>query len=303
MVQKQPAYSSVSMKKVLCLGRSFTGRYLKQEFPVEVRFLGRQEVPLEPGWLPDLIVDTIPAIREDSDLLNPFYSEEILRLDELHGRRETKQEGGAFPAVLPYIHVSSTSVYPASSEGLLTVDELSETGESASCRKRLELEEAILKFRPEAAIVRAGGLYGPGRSLPIMIARGKTRFFERGNDIISRIHVHDLCRLILALGEHLIQGSAYFPGYQRTRLINAVDPHPSSVADTRDFLLEMYSEREMQESLARLGLSVPGSLPEPDPVSGQREVRSLYTSDLIGAFRFPDYRSGFRDSISRSMSP
>lgn len=271
---------------------------MQREFPVEVRFLGRQEPALEDGWVPDFIVDTVPAIREENSLLNPFYVEEIHRLDDLYSR--TAKDSASLPGSLPYIHISSTSVYPASVEGLLSVDELSPTGETESCRKRLELEEAILRFRPEAAIVRAGGLYGPGRSLPIMIAQGKARFFERGDDVISRVHVHDLCRLVLTLGQQ-IQDGVSFPGYQRSNLINAVDPHPSSVSETRLFLLEMYSEMEMQQGLRRLGLLAPTSLPEPAPVPGQREVRSIYAANLIGDFRFPDYRSGFRDSISRRM--
>lgn len=278
----------MAMERILCLGRSFTGSYLASEFPVQVRFLGRKEEPLDSWqdhWSPDLILDTIPAIHEQGQLRNPLYREELQR----------------FPSV-PFVHISSTSVYPIPAEGLLEADEMCAPGNSESCRRRLEVEESILKFRPDALILRAGGLYGPGRSLPLFVAQGRTRFFERGDDLISRIHVHDLCRLALAAGEGILEGREW-PGHERSRLINAVDPHPSSVSETRLFLQELYSEPEIRKSLEAMGLQPPDALPEPLGVQGRRLVRSLYTSDLIGRFRFPDYAAGFRDSILRSRSP
>jgi len=275
----------VGIQRILCLGKSFTGGYLSAEFPVDVQFLGRSEPALDPNFEPDLILDTVPAVHEEGTLQNPLYKRELANF-----------------AQVPFVHISSTSVYPSSSDGLLEVDEHSPTGDSESCRRRLDVEEAVLSYRPDALIIRAGGLYGRGRSLPQFLARGRSRFFERGNEIISRIHVHDLCRLVLAAGQRLQDKTAEFYGYERKNLINGVDPNPSTVEETRLFLLEFYKRSDVQKALEREGLVAPADLPSPGEVPGQRKVLSLYAAELIGRFRFPDFRTGFADSILRSES-
>jgi len=271
----------MSVRRILCLGQSFTGAYLASEFPVEVRFLSRSQWDSLDGFQPDIILDTVPSVEAGGEIKNPLYRMEVESFD------------------VPFIHISSTSVYPGSEDGLLEVDELSVTGESEKCRRRLLVEEAILKFRPDALIVRAGGLYGPGRSLPLFLAQGRGRFFERGNEIISRIHVHDLCRIVLAAGARLAAGKGSFPGFQRDQLINAVDPNPSSVEETRVYLQEFYQKPEIREVLQKEGLQAPEEMPAPAQVSGQRLVKSRYTESLIGRFRFPDFKAGFLDSMVR----
>ena len=270
------------MLKVLVLGRSFTGRYLRSHFPAEVAFLGRNESSLPSNFEPDLILDTVPAIHGEDGLLNPLYRDQWMRF-----------------AYTPFVHVSSTSVYPMPSVGVLEVDENSVPGSTERCRARLQVEEAVLKVRPDALIVRSGGLYGPGRSLPWMIAEGRSRFFERGNEIISRIHVHDLCRIILEAAKLMAAGNAYFPGFERDLLINGVDPEPSSVRETRDYLVEFFHRSDVREAIRSRGLNPPESLPDIADTSSQRLVRSLYTSQF-GPFDYPDYRAGFLDSVLRT---
>ncbi|HBS05978.1 MAG TPA: hypothetical protein DEA96_13505 [Leptospiraceae bacterium] len=271
----------MSIRRILCLGRSFTGGYLASEFPVKVRFLSRSDSDSLDGFEPDMILDTVPAVEEEGKLQNPLYRTEIASFQ------------------VPYVHISSTSVYPGSEKGLLEVDELSATGNSEKCMRRLLVEQAILEHRPDALIVRAGGLYGPGRSLPLFLAQGRGRFFERGDEIISRIHVHDLCRIVLAAGARVMDGEGSFPGFQREQLINAVDPNPSSVEETRAYLQEFYQKREIREALQKEGLQAPAEMPAPAKVPGQRLVKSRYAEQLIGRFRFPDFKAGFWDSMLR----
>lgn len=283
--QLSSAPEPMAIQRILCLGRSFTGTYLSREFPVEVRFLSRDTTDFDSNFEPDMILDTVPSVQEGDQILNPLYRTATDHLE------------------IPYIHVSSTSVYPASTHGILEVDEASASGTTDKCLRRLRVEEAVLQHRPEALILRSGGLYGPGRSLPHFLASGKSRFFERGNEIISRIHVHDLCRIILAAAAKMQASEDHFPGFNRKRLINGVDPNPSSVEETRQYLEQFYTLPEIRKALEKQGLAAPESLPLPPDVPGQRKVCSRYTEQLIGRFRFPDFKSGFMDSMLRPSQP
>ncbi len=250
---------------MLCLGAGFTTTYLARHFEADVRFLSR-DLPddlqaLEDGFEPQIIVDSIPPVQQGR-LLNPLY-------------RERWQ--GFNRAVL--IHLSSTSVYDR--ETTLINEETPPVPADARGQGRLDLEEAILAVRADAVIFRCGGIYGPGRCLPLSIANGQTAHVPGDNRYVSRIHVQDLCRLILVVGRRLYEARgdslpSLFPGYGRRNLLLAVDPTPSATADTLAFIHKTW------------GLSVPHV---DGPVVGRR-LQSLYASRL-GPFDFPDYRSGF----------
>lgn len=283
--------------RILCLGDGFTTAALRQlawaeptgdrdgvpnMHGIEVRTLSRRMQCSAPHggdlpdlFVPDLIVDTIPPVREGGRLLNPLYRDSL----------------DAFPDAV-FIHLSSTSVY--ATEGVDSVDELSVPFPDDRGQARLDLEEAILSVRPLAVILRCGGIYGPGRCLPLSLSSGQSRHvsFDE-NRYVARIHVYDLSRLIVAVGRALLSAGAgvrkshaeftsLFPGRQRRNLICAVDPFPSAVSETLRFIHDEW------------GIAVP-AMPE-GPARGRR-VRSLYAGPLLGDFSFPDYRAGFRHAM------
>lgn len=288
--------------RVLCLGDGFTTDALRRvaaagpvlvgpanvgparaSLRLEVRALSRQAGRGEAvGFVPDIIVDTIPPVKAGGRLLNPLYREAIAPL-----------EGAAF------VHLSSTSVYAA--DGADVIDESTAPApDNERGRSRLELEEAILSVRPDAVILRCGGIYGPGRCLPLSLASGSSRHlsFEE-NRYVARIHVHDLSRLLLAVSTALLAASrvrnqhdgpvSLFPGYARENLVCAVDPNPSAVAETLQFIHEEW------------GIALPAAalrvIKEGMGQARGRRVRSLYAGELLGHFDFPDYRAGFRDAM------
>ncbi len=270
--------------RVVCLGASFTGRYLAREFASEasVVFLTRDPARLRSQGLAALdprdaeaaaaapgalILDTVPA----ADPALPYRP----ALGDLAGR-----PGGA-----RYLHLSSTSVYPSrfcaeTEDGLPTLDERSATGsESARAEGRLLLERAVLAAYPEARILRCGGIYGPGRCVATRFRDGDFSRAGAGNRMVSRIHVHDLCRLVLALGRAE-------PG---PALVNAVDEGPSSNRETFSHLEGV------------LGVTVPGRWRTAAP-AGRRVVSGHARALLGGRYAFPTYREGFADCLERTAA-
>lgn len=299
-----PTPAGRAVLRVLCLGDGFTTAALKRMAdagPVlvgpatvgpsrngvrlEVRALSRAGRGQAVGFVPDIIVDTIPPVKKGGRLLNPLYREAIAPFED---------------AI--FVHLSSTSVYAAdAADGAEYVDEgTAPASDDERGRSRLELEEAILGVRPQAVILRCGGIYGPGRCLPLSLASGSSRHlsFEE-NRYVARIHVHDLGRLILASGVAVLAAShvrnqhdgplSLFPGFARANLICAVDPNPSAVAGTLQFIHEEWGIALPDAALRLMGDGA-------GRVRGRR-VRSLYAGELLGRFDFPDYRAGFRHAM------
>lgn len=252
--------------KLLFAGASYTGRYLARNFGHEVHFLSRGDVR-ESGLLPfgahgeslsdyDVLVDTVPAL--ESGLAYPELYAAAKRL----------------------IHLSSTSVFAEDfradrPEDLPVFNEESPAAPQTSRgQKRLDLEKEILRVKPDAVILRCGGIYGPDRGLIEHFRQGDFRRADTNNRMVSRIHVHDLSSLILSCA-----AKSSVP-----QLVCAVDPHPALNSEVFSFLEQ------------QLEISVPGSWRQEKP-SGRRVV-SLHCGRLI-EFRFPSYREGFADTIAR----
>lgn len=277
---------------ILCLGGSYTALYITRHLSQ-----GHRVVVLSRRWRElaaegleavghdalarwegpvDLVIDTVPALVSGGILLDPPY---LKRVDQLLSRRPT--------ALL--VHLSSTSVYPQGAvapreEELPVVDEATPPAPGTTGgRLRLELENRVRSLVPGAVIVRAGGIYGPGRSLPQRLLEGRTRHGDLANRVVSRIHVEDLGRLLLALG-------ALGPG-RAPPVVNAVDARPTTNAEVFRFLRE------------ELGIQAPSEVEGLSPQG--RRVVSRYLPELIGEYRFPTYREGFRhclESIQRAES-
>lgn len=255
---------------MLCLGSGFTTKYLALHFQTSCRvvFLSRSRErliadnldPFDEGKQnPVLIVDSIPP----DDPALPYF--EICRR--------------LVSAGSTYVHISSTSVYGGAESDSTEIRTLDETTEpepdGPGGARRLLREQEIQAAYPRSWILRAGGIYGPGRSLVESFQRGDFRRAASGNRIVSRIHVHDLCRLALALIPPRSHGGEPIPG----RVVNAVDLKPSSNSDVFSFLEEL------------LSISIPGDWRNFPPTG--RRVESRYALSLIGNFTYPDFRSGF----------
>ncbi len=274
-----------NLMKILCLGGSFTGRYLASHFAdsCRVEFASRAPRSLQDrGFLvtqgatsepPDLILDTVPAIHDDGTLRDHPYKTLLTTHLAAHPTTST-------------IHLSSTSVYAsdfvsATESEIPFLDETAPTRpDSDRGRLRLELESLFLSIAPAASIIRCAGIYGPGRCLALRFQRGDFRKTDQGNRVVSRIHVHDLCRLILTLGLRSLE----LDEEERPRLVHAVDEDPAPRAEVYSYLEEL------------LGIQIPGDWRTDRPRG--RQIRSLFAKGLLGGrYRFPSYLEGFPDCI------
>jgi nucleoside-diphosphate-sugar epimerase len=268
--------------KILCLGGSYTGMYLARNFPeAQVTFLARDPERLVPdgfrvvpqgssvGDEPvDLVLDTVPTVKLDGKIHLPYQT-----------ALEPLMSGPDRPV---FLHISTTSVYPSDftadrEDDLPTQDEGTEAGpDSDRAKDRLLLERAITSTYADARILRSGGIYGPGRCVATRFRDGDFARTGAGNRMVTRIHVHDLCRLILAFGKPDVGIEA--------GIVNAVDERSSSNRDTFAYCEDV------------LGVTVPGDWRTAAPQG--RSVVSRYASSLLGGeYRFPTFKEGFADCL------
>lgn len=264
---------------VLCLGLGFTTTCLADLFPSSYRFAfltrdpgqatqrGRRIVNPEAGpeTAPAFIVDSVPALQPEARNL-PYHAVVRAILDR---SPET-----------PYLHLSSTSVYPGADRPFQTPrpprldEEALAIPDTERGARRLRLEQEVLNRYPQARILRCGGIYGPGRSLAERFRDGDFTRASVGNRWVSRIHVHDLARLMVA--------AATAP--DAPRIVNAVDERPASNREVFGFLEDL------------LSITVPGDWRTESAVG--RAIGSGFRAALLpDGLRFPSYREGFRNCL------
>lgn len=173
------------------------------------------------------------------------------------------------------VYISSTAVY---GEARGDVDEATPVD--------LRTPRAALRFAAESAwrargavVLRAAGIYGPGRGIHVRIANGVFRTPGDGTNVVSRIHVDDLASLVLAALERGHPGAVYV----------AADDTPVPQIEAIRFVCEV------------LGRPMPASVPlaeASETLRHDRHVRNAAARrDLAWAPRFPSYREGFLDAL------
>lgn len=169
------------------------------------------------------------------------------------------------------VYISSTGVY-GPIRGRID-DETTPRPESDSARTRLAAENI---WRSVGAVVlRAPGIYGPTQGLHIRLKRGTYVLPGDGSGVISRIHVEDLARFVLAAFERAPRG--------RTYVVGDLAPLP---------------QRDVVAWLAdALDVPFPPSVPleQVHPtLRGSREIDpSRAIAELGVTLRYPTYREGF----------
>jgi nucleoside-diphosphate-sugar epimerase len=147
------------------------------------------------------------------------------------------------------IYVSSTGVYGPGNGAL--VDETWPIAPlTASGRARAAAEAAL---PPTAIILRAAGIYGPGRGLAERIRAGSYRIIGDGSAHVSRIHVDDLVEAIVRAAATTVVGP-----------VNCADDDPAEIGEVADTLA------------AQLGMPPP---PRVDPASVDPEIAGMLTAN------------------------
>jgi nucleoside-diphosphate-sugar epimerase len=173
-------------------------------------------------------------------------------------------------------YVSSTGIYGDVRGRVDESTPLRGTGPRAVARR-----EAEAVWRDAGAVVvRAPGIYGPGRGLHLRLARGTARIPGDGTNHVSRIHVEDLAAALHAL---LARGA-------RDALYVAGDEEPATHADVVGWLC------------AAMGLPLPPHAPldsVDETLRNDRCVDARRLRDALGfPLAFPTYREGFAECIA-----
>jgi nucleoside-diphosphate-sugar epimerase len=176
------------------------------------------------------------------------------------------------------VYLSSTGVY-APAGGAIVDETFPLAPVTASGRARVAAEAAL---PAGAAILRAAGIYGPGRGLVDRLRAGTYRIVGDGTTCVARIHVEDLVTAIMRAAITDLTGPA-----------NAADDAPDPIGTVADTLA------------AALHLPAP---PRVAPASVDPEVAGMLTADrrisnrrlreeLGVELRYPSWRSLLPESV------
>lgn len=188
--------------------------------------------------------------------------------------RRMAEAGRRFRAL---VYISSTAVY---GDATGVVDDTSPAvPNSERGLRRLTSERCLLDVG--AVVLRAPGIYGPGRGVHLRLRAGTFRLVEDGSAYLSRIHVYDLAGLALAALERGHPGAVHVVG----------DLHPSSQRELVAFLCE------------RLGLPMPERVARAEvheTLRGDRRVDPRPALAALGYdLRFPGYHEGYGEAVDQ----
>lgn len=190
-------------------------------------------------------------------------------------------------AIPRIVYTSSTGVY-GQNDGSL-VDETSPAEPATeTARVLVETEQVLLAVGREknfpAMVLRAAGIYGPGRGYLLkQFLRGEARIEGAGARTLNMIHRDDLIRAIIATLERGRAGEIY----------NAVDDEPVSQLEFFQWLA------------AKLGKPLPPTVPEDAAAPRKRGLTNKritnwkLKAELDFTFTYPGFRSGYSTEIQR----
>jgi len=211
---------------------------------------------------------------------------EEYRLTYLEGMRHILQWLETAPPK-KFVYTSSTSVY-AQTDGSLVkesspAEPKNELGQVLVATEQLLLEAARTKKFP-AVILRAAGIYGPGRGqLFLQYLKDEARIPGKGERLVNMIHRDDLASCILAALKSGRPGEIY----------NATDDEP---------VPQIHFFRWLSETL---GKNMPPFVREDEAAPRKRAITHKKVSnrklrmELGCALRYPTFRQGYTAEIQR----
>ena len=232
---------------------------------------GIQPILLTPGAGADICSESLEVLEEASasaDVLASFppdgSSDEKLSLSVSRARR--------------IVYISSTGVYGAS-RGVVDLHTRVEPGPLVPM-SRIDAERTW--SNAGATILRAPALYGPAYGLHKRLMDGRFRLPGDGSRHSSRIHLHDLARIIYQVLSTELRRNTYPVG----------DKRPAPLREVVDWLCN------------RLSLPYPESVPYEQAHRTMQADRQVDGSALLDELEleliFPTYVEGFEHCLSQS---
>jgi len=177
------------------------------------------------------------------------------------------------------IYISSTSVY-GDYHGI--VDETTKA-DWQNTRSKLRLEAEKHWLDKGAIVLRAPGLYGPKSGLHLRLSNDSYRLPSKNDNYISRIHLQDLARIILAaFAKPLPANSTYLVG----------DLKPATQLEVVQWLCNNMN-RPLPEQ------AEPNNIPI--SLTANRRVNSKKILDELNIeLQFPTYKEGYTDCLKKA---
>ena len=182
----------------------------------------------------------------------------------------------ACAAARTIIYISSTSVYGKKSG---TIDDTTPADiASEDCRARLQAESIWKEYG--AIVLRAPGIYGPENGMHTRLKTGSFKLPDGGKNMVSRIHISDLVRIILAVIEkRTLTDSTYLVG----------DKQPCTLNEVASWLCE------------QMKLPLPESIPISEANPTLRANRQVDASRILEELKmnleYPTYRDGYANLV------
>lgn len=176
--------------------------------------------------------------------------------------------------------VSSTAVYGAATAEIIDENTPPEPNDATS-RKLVEAEELVTQAN--GVVLRASGIYGPGRTRLVQrLVRDPPRGDER-NVVTNRIHRDDLARALEFFVER-DHGGTYV----------ASDEHPATLGEMADWL--------HSRSLPATWLEAPNERATNERARSSRFLSSARLRGLGFSFRYPTFREGYAALIESELA-
>lgn len=176
-------------------------------------------------------------------------------------------------------YLSSTSVYGNHNGAWVTEESLPQEL-SYHAQQRLTIEQQWRSDLPQTHVFRLAGIYGPKRNALEKIQQGKDYAIVKPNHYFSRIHVHDIAKVLLA------SMSAPTPG----ELFNVADDCPAPSHEVDDFsatLLKVPPLKHIPIEEAHLSPRMHEFFEQNKKVNNQK-IKEYFNLSL----RFPSYQEG-----------
>jgi nucleoside-diphosphate-sugar epimerase len=160
------------------------------------------------------------------------------------------------------------------------------TPTNARSRERAAAEQAWLAFGAANSIAvqifRLAGIYGPGQSQLVQLARGTARRIIKPGQVFNRIHVEDIARAVDASLDRPRSGAIY----------NVTDNEPAPPQDVVTFAASLCGVAPPREiSLEDAGLTEMG---RSFYAESKRVRNDLLRNELGVTLAYPTYREGLR---------
>ncbi len=180
-------------------------------------------------------------------------------------------------------YLSTIGVY-GNHDGAWVDEQTPATPTNARSRERADAEQAWLAFGAAnniaVHIFRLAGIYGPGQSQLVQLARGTARRIVKPGQVFNRIHVEDIARAVDASLARARAGAIY----------NVTDNEPAPPQDVVSFAASLCGVEPPPEiGLADAGLTEMG---RSFYAESKRVRNDLLRNELGVTLAYPTYREG-----------